>query len=50
MSRLLRPVHCVSDRRSTRALEVFQSHNFTSILHLNEGFKAWEAAGEPVEK
>lgn len=43
-------VHCGSGRRSTRALEVFQSQKFTSILHLNEGFKSWEAAGKPVEK
>ena len=43
-------VHCGSGRRSTRALEIFQSQKFTSILHLNDGFKAWEAAGKPVEK
>ena len=43
-------VHCGSGRRSTKSLEIFQSQKFTSILHLNEGFKAWEAAGKPVEK
>ena len=43
-------VHCGSGRRSTKALEVFQTQKFSSILHLNEGFKAWEAAGKPVEK
>ena len=43
-------VHCGSGRRSTKALEVFQAQKFSSILHLNEGFKAWEAAGKPVEK
>ena len=43
-------VHCASGRRSTRSLDVFQSQKFTSILHLNEGFKAWEAAGKPVAK
>ena len=43
-------VHCGSGWRSTRALEIFQSQKFTSILHLNDGFKAWEAAGKPVEK
>ena len=43
-------VHCGSGGRSTKSLEVFKSQNFTSILHLNEGFKAWVAAGKPVEK
>ena len=43
-------VHCGSGRRSTKALEIFQAQKFFSILHLNEGFKAWEAAGKPVEK
>ncbi len=43
-------VHCGSGRRSTKALEVFEAQKISSILHLNEGFKAWEAAGKPVEK
>ena len=43
-------VHCGSGRRSTKSLEVFETQKFSSILHLNEGFKAWEAAGKPVEK
>ena len=43
-------IHCASGGRSTRSLEAFQSQKFTSILHLNEGFKAWTAAGQPVEK
>ena len=43
-------VHCASGGRSTRSLDTFKSQKFTSILHLNEGFKAWSAAGKPVEK
>lgn len=43
-------VHCASGGRSTRSLDVFKSQKFTSILHMNEGFKAWSAAGKPVEK
>ena len=43
-------LHCASGGRSTRSLEVFKTQNFSSILHLNEGFKAWSAAGKPVEK
>ena len=43
-------VHCGSGSRSTKSLEIFQTQKIPSILHLNEGFKAWEAAGKPVEK
>ncbi len=43
-------VHCASGGRSTRSLDVFKSQKFSSILHLNEGFKAWTATGKPVEK
>ena len=43
-------VHCASGSRSTKSLEVFKKQNFTSILHMNDGFKAWVAAGKPVEK
>ena len=43
-------VHCASGGRSTSSLDVFKAQKFTSILHLNEGFKAWSAAGHPVEK
>ena len=43
-------VHCAGGNRSTRSLDVFKSQKFSSILHLNEGFKAWVAAGKPVEK
>ena len=43
-------VHCASGGRSTRSLDTFKSQKFTSILHMNEGFKAWSAAGKPVEK
>jgi rhodanese-related sulfurtransferase len=43
-------VHCGSGRRSTSSLDVFKEQKFSSILHLDKGFKAWEAAGKPVEK
>ena len=43
-------VHCASGGRSTRSLDTFKTQKFSSILHLNEGFKAWSAAGKPVEK
>lgn len=43
-------VHCASGGRSGRSLKVFNEQKFQSILHLNQGFKAWEGAGKPVEK
>lgn len=43
-------IHCGSGSRSTKSLEAFKGQKFSSILHLNEGFKAWVAAGKPVEK
>lgn len=43
-------VHCAAGGRSTKSLNSFKSQKFSSILHLNEGFKAWVAAGKPVEK
>jgi rhodanese-related sulfurtransferase len=43
-------VHCGGGGRSTRSLDVFKEQKFSSILHLDKGFKAWETAGKPVEK
>ena len=43
-------VHCGGGGRSTRSLEAFKEQKFSSILHLDKGFKAWESAGKPVEK
>jgi rhodanese-related sulfurtransferase len=43
-------VHCAAGGRSSKACKVFEKENFPSVLHLNEGFKAWEKAGKPVEK
>jgi phage shock protein E len=43
-------VHCASGHRSARACRAMDEQKFTSILHLNEGFNAWEKAGKPIEK
>jgi rhodanese-related sulfurtransferase len=43
-------VHCGSGGRSTSSLTAFKEQKFSSILHLDKGFKAWEKAGKPVEK
>lgn len=43
-------VHCAVGGRSTSSLEVFKKLGFQSIYHLDGGFKAWQKAGNPVEK
>ena len=43
-------VHCASGGRSTRALPQFSKLGFKRVVHLDGGFKAWQAAGNPVEK
>lgn len=43
-------VHCASGGRSTRSLETFKKLRFQSVVHLDGGFRAWEKAGQPVEK
>lgn len=43
-------VHCQAGGRSTRALPVFEKLGFTNLIHLDEGFGGWEAAGKPVVK
>ena len=43
-------VHCAVGGRSTKALPRFSKLGFKRIVHLDGGFKAWQAAGNPVEK
>ena len=43
-------VHCQAGGRSSRALKTFEKLGFTQIIHLDDGFGGWEAAGKPVEK
>jgi rhodanese-related sulfurtransferase len=43
-------VHCQAGGRSTRALKVFEKLGFTHLIHLDDGYGGWEAAGKPVEK
>ena len=43
-------VHCAAGGRSTKALPQLSKLGFKSIVHLDGGFKAWQAAGNPVEK
>ncbi len=43
-------VHCAAGGRSTKSLKVFQDQKFQSVLHLSDGFQAWQKAGKPVAK
>ncbi|MGJ3521821.1 rhodanese-like domain-containing protein [Nitratidesulfovibrio sp. D1] len=43
-------VYCRSGNRSGKALEVFRELGFTSVLHMNGGTLAWNAANLPLEK
>jgi len=42
-------VHCASGGRSSRSLVVFRQLGFVSVIHLDGGLHAWEAAGQPVQ-
>lgn len=41
-------LHCASGGRSSQALDLLKDKQV--IYHLKDGFKAWEKAGQPVEK
>lgn len=43
-------VHCATGRRSTAALKLFKKLEFTSVVHLDGGIRAWVSAGHPVAK
>ena len=43
-------VHCAVGGRSTKALPQLSKLGFKHVVHLDGGFKAWQAAGNPVEK
>ena len=43
-------IHCASGGRSGRAMAMPEVQALGNVLHMNEGFKAWEKAGKPVEK
>ena len=43
-------VNCAAGGRSTRACNAMGGMGFKDALNLEGGFKAWSAAGQPVEK
>ena len=43
-------VHCAAGGRSAKTRELMKKQQFQSIYHLEGGLKAWEKAGNPVER
>lgn len=43
-------LHCASGGRSALAADTLQHMGYTNVAHLDGGFKAWVAAGQPVTK
>jgi phage shock protein E len=43
-------VHCASGGRSGKSLEVFKQLGFKKIIHLDDGYRGWTKAGNPVVK
>ena len=42
-------LHCASGGRSALAAWTLQSLGYKNVAHLDGGFKAWQAAGKPVD-
>ena len=42
-------LHCASGGRSALAVHALRQLGYTNVAHLDGGFKAWQAAGKPVE-
>lgn len=43
-------IHCQAGSRSARACEQIKTMDFDHMLHMKEGFGAWQKSGQPVEK
>lgn len=43
-------LHCAGGGRSALAADTLQTMGFTNVAHLEGGFNAWNAAGQPVAK
>ena len=43
-------VYCASGGRSALAGQTLKTLGYTDVGHLDGGFKAWQAAGKPVER
>jgi rhodanese-related sulfurtransferase len=42
-------LYCASGGRSALATDMLQQFGYTNPAHLDGGFKAWSAAGQPVD-
>ncbi|MDO8505987.1 MAG: rhodanese-like domain-containing protein, partial [Candidatus Limnocylindria bacterium] len=42
-------LHCATGGRSALAAAALQDMGYTNVAHLDGGFKAWAAAGRPIE-
>jgi rhodanese-related sulfurtransferase len=42
-------LHCAAGGRSAMGADVLQQMGYTNVAHLDGGFNAWKAAGQPVE-
>jgi rhodanese-related sulfurtransferase len=42
-------LHCASGGRSALSADALQQLGYASVAHLDGGFTAWKAAGQPVE-
>ena len=42
-------LHCASGGRSALAAQTLKAMGYADVAHLDGGFKAWQAAGKPVE-
>lgn len=43
-------LHCASGGRSALAADTLQQMGYTNVAHLDGGLKAWQEAGQPVNK
>jgi rhodanese-related sulfurtransferase len=43
-------IHCQAGGRSGSACEQVKGLDFKNMLHMKQGYGAWEKAGKPVEK
>jgi rhodanese-related sulfurtransferase len=42
-------LHCASGGRSALAAQTLKTMGYADVAHLDGGFKAWQAAGKPIE-
>ncbi|MEZ5606690.1 MAG: rhodanese-like domain-containing protein [Burkholderiaceae bacterium] len=42
-------LHCASGGRSALAVLTLRELGYVNVAHLDGGFKAWQAAGKPIE-